>query len=269
MLITLSPSKGQDFEQAAPTKTYTIPSQLSDSKVLISKLKTFTKGDIAQLMSISDNLADLNEQRYKDFKTPFNPQNAKQALFAFKGDVYSGINTVSMNQADYDYAQNHLRILSGLYGSLKPLDLIQPYRLEMKTKLATKNADNLYQYWGDSITDKLNESLKGHKQKTIVNLASNEYWKSIKPKNLDGKVVNIAFKENKDGKSRIIAIFAKKARGMMADFLIRNRVENLEGLKKFNSAGYKFDAKSSTDATFVFSRKQPAPVTKKPKNRQL
>lgn len=262
MLITLSPSKGQDFEQAAPTQTYTIPSQLNDSEVLIKQLKTFSKQDIGELMSISENLSGLNEQRFKNFSVPFNPQNAKQALFAFKGDVYSGINTASMNQADYDYAQNHLRILSGLYGSLKPLDLIQPYRLEMKTKLATTKADNLYQYWDNSITDELNKSLERQKEKVIVNLASQEYWKSVKPKELDGQVINVAFKENKDGKSRIIAIFAKKARGMMADFLIRNRVETVEGIKDFNSHGYKFDVKTSTNSLFVFSRKQPAPVTK-------
>jgi cytoplasmic iron level regulating protein YaaA (DUF328/UPF0246 family) len=267
MLITLSPSKGQDFEQSAPTESYTIPSQLGDSKVLIKQLKTMSKSDIAQLMSISDNLADLNEQRFTEFKTPFNPQNSKQALFAFKGDVYSGINTASMNQADYEYAQDHLRILSGLYGSLKPLDLIQAYRLEMKTKLATKDADNLYQYWGDSITNKLNESLKNQKEKVVVNLASQEYWKSVKPKNLQGTVINVAFKENKEGKSRIIAIFAKKARGMMADFLIRNRVETTEGIKNFNSEGYKYDANVSTESLFVFSRKQPPPVNKTKKKK--
>ena len=262
MLITLSPSKGQDFELAAPTETYTLPSQLSDSETLIKQLKNFSQSDISQLMSISENLGLLNEQRFQDFKTPFNPQNAKQALFAFKGDVYSGINTASMNQADYDYAQNHLRILSGLYGSLKPLDLIQAYRLEMKTKLVTKDADNLYQFWGDSITEKLNESLKDQKEKIVVNLASQEYWKSVKPKNLEGKVINVAFKENKDGKSRIIAIFAKKARGMMADFLIRNRVETVEGIKDFDYADYKFDADVSTESLFVFSRKQPPPMSK-------
>lgn len=262
MIITLSPSKGQDFELAAPTETYSIPAQLSDSQVLVKQLKKFKVGEVGELMSISDNLAKLNYQRYKDFKTPFNPQNAKQALFAFKGDVYSGINTASMNQADYDYAQDHLRILSGLYGSLMPLDLIQPYRLEMKTKLKTQKADNLYQYWGDSITAQLNESLKDQKEKVIVNLASQEYWKSVKPKDLNGQVINVAFKENKDGKSRIIAIFAKKARGMMADFLIRNRVETVEGIKGFNSHSYKFDKDNSTGSLFVFSRKQPPPLTK-------
>ncbi len=261
MIITLSPSKGQDFESAAPTQTYSIPIQLSESEVLVEQLKKLSKSNISELMSISENLSELNYQRYKDFKTPFNAQNAKQALFAFKGDVYSGINTASMNQADYEYAQQHLRILSGLYGCLKPLDLIQPYRLEMKTKLVTKNADNLYQYWGDSITNELNSALQNQKEKVVVNLASQEYWKSVKPKNLDGKVINVAFKENKEGKSRIIAIFAKKARGMMADFLIRNRVEMVEDIKGFNYGNYRFDASVSTDTLFVFSRQQPKPLT--------
>ncbi|MCF6319511.1 MAG: peroxide stress protein YaaA [Proteobacteria bacterium] len=262
MIFTLSPSKGQDFESAAPTKTHTIPSQLSESEVLVQQLKELSKADIAELMSISENLSELNYQRYKDFKTPFNRQNAKQALFAFKGDVYSGINTASMNQNDYEYAQQHLMILSGLYGCLKPLDLIQPYRLEMKTKLKSNKADNLYQFWGDSITDELNAALQSQKEKVIVNLASNEYWKSVKSKNLDGKIINVAFKENKDGKIRIIAIFAKKARGMMADFLIRNRVETIEGIKGFDYADYKYDESVSKDDLFVFSRKQPSPVKK-------
>ena len=261
MLITLSPSKGQDFEQAAPTQTHSVPDQLDDSIVLAKTLKNYSANKIKDLMSISDNLSELNHQRFQDFETPFTAQNAKQALFAFKGDVYSGINTTSMNQADYEYAQEHLRILSGLYGSLKPLDLIQPYRLEMKTKLKTRRGDNLYQFWGESITDLLNESLKSQKQKVIVNLASQEYWKSVKPKQLNGEVINVAFKENKDGKSRIIAIFAKKARGMMADFIIRNRIESVEGLKDFNYEGYQYDDKVSTDSLFVFSRKQPKPVT--------
>ena len=263
MLITLSPSKGQDFELAAPTKTYTTPSQLADSVELVEQLKKFNLKQIQDLMSISENLSELNFQRYKDFNAPFNPQNAKQALFAFKGDVYSGINTSSMQQADFEYAQQHLCILSGLYGCLKPLDLIQPYRLEMKTKLKTKKGINLYQFWGDSITEKLNALLVKQKQKVLVNLASNEYWKSVKAKNINGDIVNVAFKEIKDGKSRIIAIFAKKARGMMADFIIRNRVETVAGIKQFNNDGYSYDASASNEMLMVFSRQQPPPVGKK------
>ena len=261
MLITLSPSKGQDFEQAAPTKTYTVPEQLKDSKELIAQLKNYSQGEIAKMMSISENLSKLNHQRYRDFTTPFTPQNAKQALFAFKGDVYSGINTSSMNQADFDYAQKHLRILSGLYGCLRPLDLMQPYRLEMKTKLPSKRGDNLYQFWGNSITELLNQAIDQQKGKVLVNLASNEYYKSVKPNAINGKIINIAFKENKEGKSRIIAIYAKKARGMMTDFIIRNRIETIDGIKAFDYADYKFDKRVSKDDLFVFSRKQPKPLT--------
>ncbi len=263
MIITLSPSKGQDFEQAAPTQTYSIPEQLKDSEQLIAQLKNYSQQEIAKMMSISENLAKLNYQRYKDFSTPFNPQNAKGALFAFKGDVYSGINKASMNQADFEYAQEHLRILSGLYGCLRPLDLIQPYRLEMKTKLANNRGDNLYQFWGDSITKLLNKALERQKEKVLLNLASNEYYKSVKPKEINGKIIAVAFKENKDGKSRIIAIYAKKARGMMTDFIIRNRIETIEGIKAFDYADYKYDKSVSKEDLLVFSRKQPKPLKKK------
>lgn len=274
MLITLSPSKGQDFEQAAPTQTFSVPDQLDDSVILAKTLKRYSAKKIKDLMSVSENLAELNHERFQIFETPFTPQNAKQALFSFVGDVYSGINTASMNQADYEYAQEHLRILSGLYGSLKPLDLIQPYRLEMKTKLKTRRGDNLYQFWRDSITKLLNKSLQLQKHKVLVNLASQEYWKSVNTKELNGSVLNVTFKENKDGKSRIIALYAKIARGMMADYIIRNRIESVEGLKDFNSEGYKFDKKVSSDTLFVFSRKQPKPLAqqraeaKKTKNKK-
>ena len=260
MLITLSPSKGQDFELAAPTNAFTIPQQLKDSEKLIKQLRKLSVEEIKKMMSLSDNLAELNFQRYKDFGLPFNQQNAKQAIFAFKGDVYSGINTSSMTQQDFEYAQNHVRILSGLYGYLRPLDLIQPYRLEMKTKLENSKGADLYQFWGESITNFLNDEFKTHSQKVLVNLASNEYWKSVQPKKLNAKVINVAFKEVKDGKARIIAIFAKKARGMMTDFIVRNRVETVDGLKDFNYENYKFDASTSNENSFVFTRPQPKPV---------
>lgn len=262
MIITISPSKGQDFELAPPTDIFTTPEQLADSSVLIDELRQYSTEQIAALMSISENLSILNHQRFKDFNMPFNPQNAKQALFAFKGDVYSGINTSSMTQKDFDYAQNHLRILSGLYGCLRPLDLIQPYRLEMKTKLENPRGKDLYQFWGDSITEKLNEELEQHENKVLVNLASNEYWKSVKPRNLNAEIINVAFKEVKHGKARIIAIFAKKARGMMTDFIIRNQVETIDGLKDFDYDGYTYDDSVSTDSLMVFTRPQPEPVKK-------
>jgi len=206
---------------------------------------------------VSDNIAELNVGRYKSFKTPFTTKNAKQALFAFKGDVYGGIDVDSFDEDDLAYAQDHLRILSGLYGCLRPLDLIQPYRLEMKTKLGNPRGDNLYQFWGESITDALNKELKKQQEPVLVNLASNEYFKSVKPKQLKGKPLNIYFKETKDGKTRIVAIFAKRARGLMADFIIRNRIENPADLKKFRSEGYRFNNALSDDNHWTFERPQP------------
>jgi cytoplasmic iron level regulating protein YaaA (DUF328/UPF0246 family) len=193
MLITLSPSKGQDFETPALSKTCSKPDALKDSELLIRQLRKIKQEEIQQLMNVSENIASLTAARYKSFKTPFTPKNAKQAIFAFKGDVYSGIEIQKYKEADLKYAQNHLRILSGLYGCLRPLDLIQPYRLEMKTKLQNARGHNLYQFWGDKITDELNKELENQKQPVLVNLASNEYFKSVKPKQLKGRLLNINF----------------------------------------------------------------------------
>jgi len=258
MLITLSPSKGQDFETPALSKTYSKPQALKDSELLIKELRKIRQQDIQQLMSVSENIARLNTDRYKSFKTPFTPKNAKQAIFAFKGDVYSGIDIEEYSDADLEYAQNHLRILSGLYGCLRPLDLIQPYRLEMKTKLHNVRGENLYQFWGDRITDKLNNVLEKQKQPVLVNLASNEYFKSVKPKQLKGRLLNINFKETKDGKTRVVAIFAKRARGMMTDFILRNRIEKPEDIKKFKQGGYRFHKELSDDKQWTFERPQPS-----------
>jgi cytoplasmic iron level regulating protein YaaA (DUF328/UPF0246 family) len=208
-------------------------------------------------MDISENIARLNVGRYKTFSTPFNMKNAKQALFAFKGDVYSGIDAENFSEDDLSFAQDHLRILSGLYGCLRPLDLIQPYRLEMKTKLANPRGENLYKFWGSSITDAINEELKKQKYPVLVNLASNEYFKSVKPKMLEGELLNINFKETKNGKTRIIATFAKRARGLMADFIIRNRIEKPADLKKFKVDGYRFIGQLSDDKQWTFERPQP------------
>ena len=209
------------------------------------------------MMAISENIATLNVERFKTFKTPFTTKNAKQAIFAFKGDVYGGFDLESFNDDDYAYAQDHLRILSGLYGCLRPLDLIQPYRLEMKTKLKNDRGDNLYQFWGEHITDSINKELKKQKEPVLINLASNEYFKSIKPKLLEGRLLNINFKETKAGKTRIVAIFAKRARGMMADYIIRNRIERAEDLKQFKLAGYQFDEALSDEKQWTFERPQP------------
>ncbi len=257
MLITLSPSKGQDFEEASLSKKYTKPADLKDSELLIKELRKIKSKKLQEMMAISEKIATLNVDRYKTFATPFTTKNAKQAIFAFKGDVYGGLDLGAFKEEDYAYAQDHLRILSGLYGCLRPMDLIQPYRLEMKTKLKNDRGENLYQFWDDRITKSINKELKKQKEAVLVNLASNEYFKSVKPKLLEGRLLNINFKETKAGKTRIVAIFAKRARGMMADFIIRNRIEKAEDLKKFKMGGYKFDKDLSDDKQWTFERPQP------------
>lgn len=257
MLITLSPSKGQDFTAAPLSKKYTKPADLKDSELLVKQLRKIKSKKLQELMAISENIAVLNVERYKTFTTPFTTKNARQAIFAFKGDVYGGFDLNSFNEEDYAYAQNHLRILSGLYGCLRPMDLIQPYRLEMKTKLKNDRGDNLYQFWGERITKSINKELKKQEEAVLINLASNEYFKSIKPKLLAGRLLNINFKETKNGKTRVVAIFAKRARGLMADYIIRNRIEKSEDLKQFKLSGYKFDKSLSDDKQWTFERPQP------------
>ena len=257
MLITLSPSKGQDFEVALPTSMHTQPRQLNDSQLLIDELKKYDVADVRQMMSVSENIAALNVERFHTFTRPFNQNNAKPALFAFKGDVYSGIEKDQYSEEDLQYAQDHLRILSGLYGALRPMDLIQPYRLEMKTKLDNPRGSNLYQFWDERITDSLNNDLETQQEATLINLASNEYFKAVKPKKLQGRLLNIAFKETKGDKTRVIAVFAKRARGMMTDFILRNRIENSPDLKEFNQAGYEYSPSASTENQWVFTRLQP------------
>jgi len=257
MIITLSPSKGQDFETPALTKKYSRPADLKASELLIKELRKIKSDRLQELMDVSRNIAELNVGRYKSFKTPFTPKNARQALLAFKGDVYAGIDVEHFDAEDFDYAQDHLRILSGLYGCLRPLDLIQPYRLEMKTKLQNPRGENLYQFWGEQITNRLNKALKKQQQPILVNLASNEYFKSVKPQLLQGELLTINFKETKNGKTRVVAIFAKRARGMMADYIIRNRIEEPAGIKKFRKGGYRFSKDLSDDRQWTFERPQP------------
>ena len=258
MLVTLSPSKGQDFETPTPSKIYSIPEQLADSQLLINESKKLDVPDVRDLMGVSENIAILNVERFNTWQAPFTPENAKPALFAFKGDVYSGIQKDKYSDDDLTYAQDHLRILSGLYGALRPMDLIQPYRLEMKTKLHNPRGDNLYQFWDERITDVLNKTLSEQQEAVLVNLASNEYFKSVKPKKLDGRLLDISFKETKDDKARVIAIFAKRARGMMTDFILRNRIEKAEDIKDFGAGGYRYSEQLSTENNWVFERPQPA-----------
>ena len=257
MIITLSPSKGQDFETPALTKKYSRPADLKDSGLLIRELRKIKVAELQELMGVSSNIAALNVSRYQSFKTPFTTKNARQAIFAFKGDVYGGIDIEHFTEEDFDYAQDHLRILSGLYGCLRPLDLIQAYRLEMKTKLKNPRGDNLYQFWGEHITNSLNKALAQQQEPVLVNLASNEYFKSVQPKLLDGRLLNVNFKETKNGKTRVVAIFAKRARGMMADYIIRNRIESPAGIKKFRQQGYRLSRELSDDKQWTFERPQP------------
>ena len=257
MLITLSPSKGQDFETAGLSKKYTKPADLKDSELLIKELRKINSKQLQDLMAVSENIAGINVARYKSFNTPFTIKNAKQAIFAFKGDVYSGLDLEKFSEQDYAFAQDHVRILSGLYGCLRPLDLMQPYRLEMKTKLKNARGENLYQFWGERITQSLNKELKKQKEPVLVNLASNEYFKSVKPKLLAGRLLNINFKETKHNKTRVVAIFAKRARGLMTDYIVRHRIEKTEDIKQFKLAGYKFNKALSDDKQWTFERPQP------------
>ncbi|SFV78873.1 UPF0246 protein YaaA [hydrothermal vent metagenome] len=217
---------------------------------MVDLLKGKTQNDIASLMSISDKLSKLNFDRFQTFSTPFTLSNAKQALLAFKGDVYNGIDAQSLSLDDFEFAQGHLRMLSGLYGVIRPLDLIQPYRLEMGTKLKNSQGKNLYEFWGDQISQVLNED----ESEVIINLASNEYFKGIDKKSINAKIVNIAFKELKNDTYKIIGIYAKRARGLMVNYMIKNRLTDPELLKGFNVEGYQFRQTMSDDLTWVFTR---------------
>ena len=249
MLAVISPSKTQDFE---PTQidVFTQTRQIEQSQVLVDLLKGKTQDDIASLMSISDKLSKLNFDRFQTFSTPFTLSNAKQALLAFKGDVYNGIDAQSLSLDDFEFAQGHLRMLSGLYGVIRPLDLIQPYRLEMGTKLKNSQGKNLYEFWGDKISKVLNED----ESEVIINLASNEYFKGIDKKSINAKIVNIAFKELKNDTYKIIGIYAKRARGLMVNYMIKNRLTDPELLKGFNVEGYQFRQTMSDDLTWVYTR---------------
>lgn len=258
MIIVISPAKTLDLDTPPMTTTYTTPDFLDDSKKLITRMRKFKQPELKKLMSISDKIAELNIARFKKFKTPFTPNNAKQAALAFKGDVYAGLDIESFSKADLNFTQKHLRILSGLYGVLRPLDLMQAYRLEMGTKLDTKyagqNNNNLYQFWDERVTHKINDELKKLKSDTLINLASNEYFKVLKPKQLNATIITPAFKEKKNGEYKMIGIFAKKARGMMSRYIIKNRITNPNDIKKFKEDGYKYSAKLSSDTNWVFTR---------------
>jgi hypothetical protein len=261
MLALISPAKKLNFESDPTTSDYTLPDLLDDTEVLVAAALKLTREKLAQTMKLSTQLAELNFQRYKDFSTPFNLGNAKQAALAFNGDTYAGLQAETFKKSDLDFAQKHLRILSGLYGLLRPLDLIQPYRLEMGAKFQPPCHTDLYDFWSSRITEKLNETLDKQKNPTVINLASTEYFKSVKTKHLCGSVITPVFKEIKEGQSRIIGTFAKQARGSMARFIITNRVSDPDCLKAFDTNGYKYRDDLSDGATWTFTRLQPAPAS--------
>lgn len=256
MLLVLSPAKSLDFESPVPTGKFSQPDYLDDSAQLIKTLRQKSPEDLSALMHISAKLGELNFERNLDWHTPFTADNARQAIYAFTGDVYLGLDVHALNQKDMAYAQNHVRILSGLYGLLRPLDLMQPYRLEMGTSLQHSNNRNLYEFWGSRLSEGLNEAMSGHKSRALLNLASHEYFRAVDKKVLDAGIISPVFKDYKNGQYKIISFFAKKARGMMAAHVIKNRIDSPAGICEFDMAGYRYSAKDSTDAAPVFLRKQ-------------
>ncbi|VGO14372.1 hypothetical protein PDESU_02933 [Pontiella desulfatans] len=249
MIVVLSPSKSMDMEPGKVAE-FTQPAFLDQSQKLVSKVRKMSKAELMEFMAVSEKLADLNRQRFKDWQPPFTPANAKQAVLAFTGDVYDGLDASSLKKRDLTYAQNHLRILSGLYGLLKPLDLIQPYRLEMGRPLETRGAKNLYEFWKATVTEELNRTPGD----LLVNLASNEYFKAIDKRTLDKPIVSPVFKDEKNGQFKIISFFAKKARGTMARFIIENRVKDADGLLNFKEDGYRYAAALSKPDAPCFTR---------------
>ncbi len=255
MLIVISPAKSLDFESEALTCDFTQPDFLDHSQRLIEVLRKKSTGKLQQLMEISPALSELNKKRYHDWQLPFAPDNAKQAVLAFTGDVYTGLEINTFQPEDIDWAQQHLRILSGLYGVLKPLDLIQPYRLEMGTTLKTRRGKNLYEFWGKRISASLNQQLNVIDSETLVNLASNEYFKAIIPKHLNAEIITPTFSDWNNGKYKMIGFFAKKARGRMSAWIIKNRIKNPDQIVAFNLDGYRYDKSSSTPIKPNFIRK--------------
>lgn len=256
MLVLLSPAKTLDFDTQLPVPEHTQPIFLDDASELVDQLKQLAPDEIANLMKLSDKLATLNAQRYYDFKRPFTENNAKAAMLAFQGDVYTGLQADQFSQAQLKFAQKHVRMLSGLYGVLKPLDLMQPYRLEMGTRFNNTRGNDLYAFWGERITQALNDELSTHKHACVINLASNEYFKSVKVNKLAAPVITPVFKDEKNGQYKIISFYAKKARGLMTRFMVQNKLTKKDDLKAFDLHGYRFDVQGSNNDTWLFTRSE-------------
>ncbi len=256
MLAVISPAKSLDFVAKPHIGAFTLPELIDESEVIITKLKKLKPSKIGLLMGISPKLAQLNFDRYQNWQLPFTPENAKQTVLAFTGDVYQGLEATTLDEEQLQYAQHHLRILSGLHGLLKPLDLIQPYRLEMGTKLPVARKKDLYAFWKNKIAPKVKEAVEASGTNVLVNLASNEYFKSIDAKKTGVEIVTPEFKDMKNGSYKMISFFAKKARGLMARFIIENKISNPHDLRAFDTEGYMFNPHLSEGNTFVFTRDQ-------------
>ena len=253
MLMVISPAKTLDYESPRATETYTQPDFLDDACELVDQLKTLEPHQISNLMGISDALGQLNAERFRTWHTPFTPENARQAILAFKGDVYTGLDASSFQEDDFTFAQQHLRMLSGLYGLLRPLDLMQPYRLEMGPRFENRRGKDLYAFWGNRITDELNRLL-AEDDGVLVNLASNEYFKSVNTRALKGRLITPQFKDWKNGQYKMISFYAKKARGLMCRYAILNRITQADDLKGFDLEGYYFSEEQSDRDNWVFLR---------------
>ncbi|WP_277976754.1 peroxide stress protein YaaA [Pantoea endophytica] len=256
MLMVISPAKTLDYESPLATQRFTQPALLEKSHQLIDVARDLSPSQISSLMGISDKLAHLNADRFNQWLPPFSLENARQAILAFKGDVYTGLQAETFSDDDFDFAQQHLRMLSGLYGLLRPLDLMQPYRLEMGIKLANPAGKDLYGFWGDLLTEKLNEAIAEQGDDVLINLASDEYFKAIKPKKLNAELIKPVFLDEKNGKFKVISFYAKKARGLMSRYVIQNRLTKPAQLKKFDVDGYFLDGAESSENELVFKRRE-------------
>ncbi|VTX67301.1 peroxide stress protein YaaA [Neisseria sp. DTU_2020_1000833_1_SI_GRL_NUU_006] len=256
MFFVLSPAKNLNEKAPAPVKEFTQPDLLAEAEILMRQLRELAPQQIAELMHVSDKIALLNAERNAEWHTPFTPDNAKQAVFMFNGDVYEGIAADTLKPEQIQYLQQHVRLLSGLYGVLRPLDLMQPYRLEMGTAFANTRGKNLYEFWGDIITDLLNDTLAQAGSDILINLASQEYFKSVNTKKLKARLIIPVFKDEKNGKYKIISFYAKRARGLMVRYAAEHNITDPEMLKNFDYEGYSFNAAASNESEWVFMRKE-------------
>ncbi|WP_107687795.1 peroxide stress protein YaaA [Neisseria wadsworthii] len=256
MFFVLSPAKNLNEKDPSPTKHYTQPELLNQAEELMKEVKTLAPQEIAGLMHVSDKIALLNAERNAAWHTPFTPENAKQAVFMFNGDVYEGIDATSLASKEIDYLQNHVRLLSGLYGLLRPLDLMQPYRLEMGTPFANSRGKNLYEFWGERITDLLNQTLQKADTDILINLASQEYFKAVNTRKLNARVITPVFKDEKNGQYKVISFYAKRARGLMVRYAAEHGITEPEGLKNFDYEGYAFNPAASNENEWVFLRNE-------------